>query len=380
MVACGLKKEQEGQVNVVYAIPESKSYLPLEMFAEDGKIYVRYIKDGIPMEKINLVFKHEGKTELWDDEVYVLYEIINEQKGGQYYIPIDLDAECYYALIYVTNKDTVYYSLENRYYETKKGSNNYIDKIEKILQSDIFTYEKMLVEDLKDANCGFSEYYTDLENGICNEYDNVLTNVFKNWILSTPTTMNHPFKRLVDGGYCHILTSEDGNLRFYVWGRVGMEGTLGAVTDELVQYKDNEKVFAYDYRSNKVVEGMYPGNVFFDAIYEVVINNKKYYLVESSSYLHMDMSSSNITAYSIENEKLKEKKIFKTKKGKTAGFDVSLDYIGVHTPDLYYEKHKLHYDYLKQVLYVPVIENDEFQGQYSLYQLKGNYFEYVGTK
>lgn len=369
--ACGQKKDEQSPL---LARPDTSGYLPFEMFSEDGKMYVRYIKDGKPLEKINIVFSHIEQGELWDVN-YVFDEIIDEKKVGQYFVKVsgeyDLD-----RLFYISKKnDTVHYCFENRYYETKKGSFDYVDKFEEILESDVSAYEKILIEDLQNATTRYSEYY------YYNEYDDILTNRFKNWILNNPATINYPFNHLTDGGYVRIIMSDDGNLRFYYWIREGVGGSLGAITDELVQYKDDGKVFSYEIRdNNSEIEGSYHGNLCYNAIYTVVINQKTYYLVESYSTLRYCFFSSDITAYSIENGKLKAKEIFKTKKGKTATFDVYLEYEGFNTTYVYaFEGNRIfHYDSLKKIVHVPLIENNEFQEQYLLYQLKDRYFEYIG--
>ena len=38
------------------------NYLPLEIFSENGKLFARYIKNGKPLEKIQLQYSH---TEKW---------------------------------------------------------------------------------------------------------------------------------------------------------------------------------------------------------------------------------------------------------------------------------------------------------------------------
>jgi hypothetical protein len=84
LFACGQKKNEKmpemfSSLISLHAMPASSGYLPFEIFVENGEMYVRYIKNGKPLDKINLVYSHAEKGE-YNETYYCFDEMVNEKK------------------------------------------------------------------------------------------------------------------------------------------------------------------------------------------------------------------------------------------------------------------------------------------------------------
>ncbi len=109
----------------------------------------------------------------------------------------------------------------------------------------------------------------------------------KEYIATTPSTLEYSFKRLTDCNYCFISTSLDGNLRIYSWD-TWTGGTMHFY-NQITQYRDNGLVFT---KISQYEEGD-PG-AFCSAIYTVIIKDASFYLpISNGTYSTKDASQYN---------------------------------------------------------------------------------------
>jgi len=209
-------------------------------------------------------------------------------------------------------------------------------------------------------------------------------------ILSDTSTISYSFQLLVDSTDVNIITSWDGNLRFYSW--VTPFGGTMFDYGNVFQYRSNGKVYTFqhtpwDYdEKNKYIkpkEGQDYGCSFVK-IHTVKIGNKTYYLVENWARYDSGHGVGSINAFTIENDKLKLAKIFKNKNETLSSIHIEYCF-----RDWFFVTNKgegfdwiFSFDENTNTLYVPIIKDDILFGyvtdQYLLYQLKENHLQYIG--
>jgi hypothetical protein len=116
-------------------------------------------------------------------------------------------------------------------------------------------------------------------------------------------------------------------------------------------------------------------------MYTVSINQKNYYLpISNGIYSNRDVAQA-ISAFTIDNGKLNDSvKLFKTRTEKLNSIRVEYNFFSVvDRPERPVEL--ISYDEKRKIVYVAVVDD---QGTVSkrnlLYQLKGNYFDYIGIE
>jgi len=209
-------------------------------------------------------------------------------------------------------------------------------------------------------------------------YNDSMAEVFAkrlaNFIKNNPGTLSYPFKKLNDSIFSGVKTSSDGNFRIYSWD-TWTGGTMHFYK-MIYQWKANGKVFTEVPR----IEDNDPA-FYCSAIFTVNINNKPYYLaVTNGTYSSKDLKQS-ITCYSIEGNKLMDTvKLFKTKTKKLNSIDVPFDFFSVvDRPERPLEL--ITYDDKLNIIYIPVVDGkDQVTKKNILYQLKGQYFEFIGIE
>jgi hypothetical protein len=226
---------------------------------------------------------------------------------------------------------------------------------------------------------GYSKILKSKESG--DNYDSVeyysekFGNEFRSFIKNNPSTLNYPFKALIDSNYCFVKTSADGNFRIYSWD-TETGGTMHFY-NEIRQYRDKEKVFTVINEKNE--EGDDSG--FCSKIYSTAINNKMYYLpISNGVYSSKDLSQS-ISVMSINGGNLVDTvKLFKTKTRLLNKIDISFDFFSVvDRPERPLEL--ITYDDRLKIVYIPLVnENGVVSEKNLIYQLKDNYFVFVGIE
>lgn len=223
----------------------------------------------------------------------------------------------------------------------------------------------------------FIKIYKKLESNFPGNDDStadVFAKGFASFIKNNPATLNYPFKKLNDSIFSCVKTSSDGNCRIYSWD--SQTGGTMCFYKVIYQWKANDKVFTKVLRIEETDPAFY-----CSAIFTVNINNKPYYLaVTNGTYSSKDLRQS-ITCYSIEGNKLMDTvKLFKTKTKKLNSIDVSFDFFSVvDRPERPLEL--ITYDDKLNIIYIPVVDDkDQVTKKNILYQLKGQYFEFIGVE
>lgn len=225
----------------------------------------------------------------------------------------------------------------------------------------------------------FVKLYSKLASFIQTDYDSIsvysdnFEKEFTSFIKNNPTTLDYPFKKLVDSNFCDVSTSSDGNFRIYSWD-TWTGGTMH-IFQEIFQWKDKGKVYT-KVPNNGDVEGF-----FCSKIFTVDINNKRYYLAVTNGIYSTKDGVQSISAYTIENGKLVDTvKLFKTKTKKLNSIDVEFDFFSVvDRTERPFEL--ITYDDKQKIIYVPVVgDKGRVTKKNILYQLKGSYFEFIGIE
>lgn len=204
-----------------------------------------------------------------------------------------------------------------------------------------------------------------------NYYSNKFGNGLKNFIRSTPATLEYPFEMLTSQGDCNITTSEDGNLRIYSWDKE-TGGTMHFF-NEIFQYKADGKVSAWipEYEESD------PGS-FCSRIYTIIVNSKSYYLVISNGIYSTKDVSQSVTAFTItKSRRLDSAKLFETRTGLVSVINVSYNFLSVAEQPV----KLINYDEAKKALSIAVVDDDgKVMANTILYRLTGDHFKLIGTK
>jgi hypothetical protein len=378
LVACGQKQNSKqpefiNSLVLVDAVASEGNYLPLEMFVENGELYVRYIKNGKPLDKIKLAYSHFEKSEY--DTLCYFDEIINGEKGGQYYFS-DLvyymgSAFCGDECINYINKknDTIFYwvSRSIKKSDLQISVSNLSEKTERELL-------KIRNEEIPENKIHRDAYYD-------SDYIKNLYYLLKN----NPTTIDYPFNILKEQDDFYTETSSDGNFRIYCQYYY-LPGSIFPFI--MAQYKsgNNVNLFEFDYWSTDKYETDFP-YVNGIKIHTLNLNNKAYYLVDCAivdraSMNHNVANGNQIRIYSIENGELKKQKLFNTTK-KTLDeiafmYDGSQFYDEDSTSD--FDFNIVKYNNKNKTILVPLINKTALTNRYLQYKWDGKYFTYIGVK
>lgn len=203
-------------------------------------------------------------------------------------------------------------------------------------------------------------------------YSDRFSKNFQKNIRSNPATLGYNFKALQDSNFCSIQTSADSNFRIYSWD-TWTGGTM-RFFNTIFQYRYNGQVF-----TKVPVKGEGdPGSAGVQ-VFTVTLKGKTIYLNVTNAIGSSKDCAQSIRAYSIENGKLIDTvKVFKTKTKTLNSIEVSYDFFSVvDRPER--PVRLITYDENKQMIYIPVVNDKGTVTKKNLcYQLKGDYFEYIG--
>lgn len=235
-------------------------------------------------------------------------------------------------------------------------------------------------KDMPSQENKFVQLYSKLVSFIQGDYDSIsfysdkFETEFISFIKNNPTSLNHPFKGLIDRSFCVVKTSSDGNFRIYSWD-TWTGGTMH-VFKTIYQWKSNGKIFA---KVPKYEEG--DAGSFCSKIFTVHIKDKPHYLAVTNGIFSTKDAIQSISSYSIEgNELVDTVKLFKTKTKKLNSIDVEFDFFSVvDRPERPLEL--ITYDEKKKIIYIPVVgDKGQVTKKNILYQLKDRYFEFIGIE
>lgn len=214
-----------------------------------------------------------------------------------------------------------------------------------------------------------SFYYDDFDS--LTFYEKKFDKDFKHFIKKNPSTLKHNFTVLYDETNNPIHTSSDGKFRIYSWDTENHSPVRAYKS--IYQWQGKSGVFTNISNEETALDEVCAG------LHTVVIENKTYYLVITTSVGSAINQGQSIAAYRIEGDKLLDKvKVFKTKTETLNSIIVNTDRYKV--VDDHDQSDRITYDAEQKIVSVPLVnEEGTLTNKFLLYQLKGRYFEYIGT-
>ena len=198
-------------------------------------------------------------------------------------------------------------------------------------------------------------------------YSTLFSDMFITYIKKNPSTLEYPFKSLLDSNACNIVTSADGLFRIYTWD-TWMGGTMHDFNG-IFQYRSGKKVFTKNLKLDDD-QGCYYSDIF-----TLKANSKTYYLaINNASYSTKDQNQ-GIKIFTIENNNLNDTiKLIKTASGFTNQIDVEFDFFTVIDTN---ERplRIIKYDADKKIISIPIVyEDGKVTNKFMYYQFNGKYF------
>src|ERR1035437_1332044 len=191
---------------------------------------------------------------------------------------------------------------------------------------------------------------------------------------TNPQTLTSNFKNLVDSGLI-VVTSEDNLFRIYTWD-TQTGGTMHEFRN-VYQYKNAGKVFSKVIKSKNTNEdGGDPGCSYYK-LNDIISNNKKYYIAQSTFILSSGLFYQNLKIFSIDNFKLNDTaKLIKTKPGLKNELGYEVDLTTAANRDREVPDYSISYDKSKKIITIPLIlEDGKVTEKKIMYKFNGQYFE-----
>ncbi|WP_278380743.1 hypothetical protein [Chryseobacterium arthrosphaerae] len=190
---------------------------------------------------------------------------------------------------------------------------------------------------------------------------------------SNPETLSHNFKGLEKAGLI-VATSEDGKFRIYSWD-TWTGGTMHFFKN-VYQYKTGNKV------QSKSVDSDMEGDPksYFYQINDVISQNKKYYITQSTSILSSGLSSHCVKVFSIENDGTlnDNAQLIKTQTGIKNQLRYEVDLTAASNRNNEIRNYTIEYDKKNKIISIPLIlDNSKVTSKKIHYQFKGQYFEKI---
>ena len=217
-----------------------------------------------------------------------------------------------------------------------------------------------------------------------NEYSECMLNdELIDFIIKEPLTLDYQFDSLQSRGFANVVTSEDGNLRFYYWNtRTG--GTCISWRS-ICQYRSNGKIYTYRGDISLLKYGKQNEEYIESAPRSIITiydnSGSPIYLVNTYIKESSQWGYESIEAIKIENDKLTPVPIFDVD-GHGDMYTRGVEYT---IADWYFRANDgegwdwlFNYDNKNKILYIPEAE-PELSDRYSLYRYDGEKMHYIGT-
>ncbi len=217
-----------------------------------------------------------------------------------------------------------------------------------------------------------------------NEYSECMLNdELIDFIIKEPLTLDYQFDSLQSRGFANVVTSEDGNLRFYYWN----DGTGGTCISwrSICQYRSNGKIYTYRGDISQLKYGKQNEEYIESAPTSIITiydnSGSPIYLVNTYIKESSQWGYESIEAIKIENDKLTPVPIFDVD-GHRDMYTRGVEYT---IADWYFRANNgegwdwlFSYDNKNKILYIPEAE-PELSDRYSLYRYDGEKMHYIGT-
>lgn len=212
-----------------------------------------------------------------------------------------------------------------------------------------------------------------------------LTELIKN----DPATFNYDFPILQAKDYVTIVTSDDGNLRFYYWD-TGMGGTM-IDWGNLCQFRTCDSIYVYEcgiYDICSMIQDEYTIGCATMGIYTVQADSgETYYLVHIYVREAGNLGFAEIIPVKIENGSIAYADIFNSEDNSSEdyGWVENSTFREYTFADWYFRtnhgegwKWIYQFDKNSQTFYVPEVIYGDITDRYDLYRFDGQKFIYVG--
>lgn len=196
--------------------------------------------------------------------------------------------------------------------------------------------------------------------------------LLQQYTASSPETIHYDFKTLKKNGLI-ITSSEDGKFRIYSWD-TWTGGTMHFFKN-IFQYEWNKKV--YSEATETETEG--DPQCFYNQINDIVSQNKKYYITQSTAILSSGLSHHKIKFFSINDGKLNtQAKLIKTQSGIKNQLGYEIDLTASSNRENEIRNYDIEYDSKNKIISIPLIlENSKVTDKKIRYQFKSRYFEKI---
>ena len=192
----------------------------------------------------------------------------------------------------------------------------------------------------------------------------------KDYTEKYPSTISYSFDALKKQ-HLDISNSTDGSFRIYSWD-TWTGGTMHAF-ENIMQYKSAGKVTSIIDRPKK--EGDYIHN--YNKIYTFINKGKTYYLTVYLDVASTKDVSNGIHIFTIENGKIADAGLIKTRSGVHS--DLHYDYDFGSVVDIDFDKRpQPRFEEQTNTIYLPLVDgNRQMTRKFILYKFTGQYFERV---
>lgn len=189
---------------------------------------------------------------------------------------------------------------------------------------------------------------------------------------SNPQTLSHHFNSLRKNRLT-IATSEDGKFRIYSWD-TWTGGTMHFFKN-VYQYKTGDQVHSKTIAPD--AEG--DPKSFYYQINDIVSQNKKYYLTQSTSIFSTGLSAHYVKIFSIEDGQLNDAaQLIKTQTGIRNQLQYEVDLTASANRNNEIRNYNIEYDKKNKIISIPLILDDyKITSKKIRYQFKGKYFEKI---
>ncbi|MEJ5050502.1 hypothetical protein WH221_11720 [Chryseobacterium culicis] len=239
-----------------------------------------------------------------------------------------------------------------------------------------------IIEKKLDRSFQRIQYWYDARNKDSFTYDSLYAanrkfeKLLQYYTSSNPQTLRHDFKSLKKNGLS-INSSEDGKFRIYSWN-TETGGTMRFYRS-VFQYESGKKVQSEVLKSNMEDDA----EAMYSQINDVISQNKKYYLAQSTAVYSSALFHHTIKVFSIENGKLNSNaKLIKTSSGIKNELGYELDFTATSNRENpisieLFNTLDIQYDAKKKIISIPLIRDDSriTDKKIRYHQFKGKYFE-----
>jgi hypothetical protein len=350
LVACSQEMPSIFQdISEIEAVSTKKGFLSFKMyFPKDKNPYVQYVnKDGSLNPEIKVAYSRRENDKADNSVIY----FFTDEWDGEYQIRVRYNNIVRMRFVNKKLGRNVPYQVK----WCEKCQPDVLIKLYKEGQkTSIVQQEKELVRLYKE------EKYEEFNDR------------FINLILSNDTTIDYPFKRLVDCEAVNIVTSNDCKLRFY--NLMNSYGYHKQAIGKLFQIRKKGYKSWYVHPQVIIDNGFVGEDEFgwyytghYDTIFTIHGSQQTYYLLQYNPSCYDCDVPTIIKSYTLLDNGLSSIALFEQNNSKEPSSEIHI----------YYSEEKISFDNKKNILYVPIYDG---KNNFELFRFKENQFKHIGFK